>query len=303
MAQRPWIPEHPVDRTLAIALVHDQFPGLTDDPPEHVGQGFDTDVWRFGDVVFRFPRRAVAVPLIRTELQVLPFLASQLPVAIPTPTLVGVPSPAFPFPFYGHPFLEGTTADRAALDADGRAALVPMLARFLRALHAVNPVDAGRLGVGPDTFRGDTTGAAERALARLPLLEGTAFADRLGAIRAQLAAPPPRDAAVGAVVLHGDLYARHLLLDPDRHLCAVIDWGDVCTGDRAVDLAVAYTFLPAAHREAFFEAYGPVDDATRDRARFIGLARHGVHLAAYAHDLNDEPLAREALVVLDHLLA
>jgi aminoglycoside phosphotransferase (APT) family kinase protein len=260
-------------------------------------------VWRFGDVVFRFPRRQVAVPLIRTELQVLPFLASQLPVAIPTPTLVGVPSTAFPFPFYGHPFLVGTTGDRAALDDAGRAAAVPALAGFLRALHAINPVDAGRLNVKPDVFRGDTPRSAERALSRLSFLEGTPFAGHLDAIRARLSAPPPPDDSGTAVVLHGDLYARHLLLDDTGHLSGVIDWGDVCTGDRAVDLAVAYTFLPPAHREAFFEAYGPVDPATRERARFIGLARHGVHLAAYAHDVDDAPLAREAIVALEHLFA
>lgn len=50
--------------------------------------------------------------------------------------------------------------------------------------------------------------------------------------------------------LHGDLYARHLLVDRGR-LIGVIDWGDLMAGDPAVDLTVAVTFLPRAARASF----------------------------------------------------
>ncbi len=54
--------------------------------------------------------------------------------------------------------------------------------------------------------------------------------------------------AVSPCLMHGDLYARHLLLDESFQLSRVIDWGDLHAGDGAVDLAVAW--LVAEVRQA-----------------------------------------------------
>jgi aminoglycoside phosphotransferase (APT) family kinase protein len=303
VTHRPWLPEHPVDAALAASLVARRFPAIAaaSPVPVHEGQGFDNDVWRFGDVAFRFPRRAVAARLIESEIAALPFLADRLPVPIPAPAYVGEPSDAFPHAFYGHRFLPGTTADRLGLDAAGRGAIAPELGRFLRALHAIDPAEAAARGVPPDDFRGDTAGRSAKVLPQLDRFTGTPWAERIGPMAERLASPPPAETRE-VVVLHGDVYARHLLVGSDGRLAGVIDWGDVCLGDRAVDLAVAYTFLPASAREAFWTAYGPVDEATRERARFLALARHGFYLPLYALDVDDAPLLAEADVVLDHVL-
>lgn len=302
MADRPWLPDHPVDEALARRAVADRFPELAGIEPRHLGRGFDNDVWRFGETVFRFPRRAVAVPLLEIEARALPYLAARLPLPIPAPSHLGAPGAAFPLPFYGHPYLPGLTADRARLGPAARAALVPALAGFLKALHAIDPAEAARRGVPADTFRGRLAGQEARRLERLALFEGSPWAGLVPAMAERLAAPPP-DGAEPPVVLHGDLYARHLLLDGSARLAGLIDWGDVCLGDRAVDLAVAYTFLPPASRAAFWAAYGPVDEATRARARYIAFARHGLHLGPYARDVGDEDLAVEAGVALGHALS
>ncbi|MFN3428637.1 MAG: phosphotransferase [Candidatus Sericytochromatia bacterium] len=303
MTDRPWLPEHPVGAALAASLVARQFPAVAaaSPVPVHEGQGFDNDVWRFGPVAFRFPRRAIAVRLIASEIAALPWLAGQLPVPIPAPAFVGRPSPEFPHPVYGHPDLPGTTADRLGLGAAGRGAIAPDLGRFLRALHAIDPAEAAARGVRPDDFRGDTTGRSAKVLPQLARFESTPWAERVGAMAARLGAPPAPETR-DVVVLHGDVYARHLLVGPDGRLAGVIDWGDVCLGDRAVDLAAAYTFLPASARDAFWAAYGPVDAATRERARFLALARHGFYLPLYALDVGDAPLLAEAGVVLGHVL-
>ena len=68
-------------------------------------------------------------------------------------------------------------------------------------------------------------------------------------IAEELAQTPSSDAPLCWV--HGDLYARHLLLDDHKKLCGVIDWGDVHLGDRALDLSIAYSFLPAEARLCF----------------------------------------------------
>ncbi|MEM1232327.1 MAG: phosphotransferase, partial [Pseudomonadota bacterium] len=50
--------------------------------------------------------------------------------------------------------------------------------------------------------------------------------------RSALQAAPARE----ALWLHGDVHARNLLVDAGR-ISGVIDWGDLCAGDPATDLA------------------------------------------------------------------
>jgi aminoglycoside phosphotransferase (APT) family kinase protein len=47
----------------------------------------------------------------------------------------------------------------------------------------------------------------------------------------------------------------------------VIDFGDMCTGDPATDLAAAWLLLPAGAIPRFFDAYAGADDAAIRRAR------------------------------------
>jgi len=48
----------------------------------------------------------------------------------------------------------------------------------------------------------------------------------------------------------------------------VIDWGDLCRGDRATDLASLWMLLPSERaREVAMKSYGPVPEGTWARAR------------------------------------
>ena len=88
-----WDPEVAVDLELARRLLEEQFPALATEPIELLGRGWDNTVFTVGDAwVFRFPRREVVLPGFRNEIEFLPELARLLPVAIPLPELVGVPS-------------------------------------------------------------------------------------------------------------------------------------------------------------------------------------------------------------------
>jgi aminoglycoside phosphotransferase (APT) family kinase protein len=285
-----------VEAELAAALVHGQFPEFLPHAPQRLGQGWDCDVWAFGEVAFRFPRRAMAVPLIATELAVLPALAPRLPLPIPVPTHAGQPTEAFPFQFYGHRLVPGVPADRASQDEAARAALAAQLGAFLRALHAVEP---GEVGAPEDDFKWDMARKAARALERLPMLAGVADPDLLATAEALMRDVPANHH--GRTLLHGDVYVRHLMLGP-AGLAGVIDWGDVRWGDPAIDLAVVYSFLPPEARPAFWQAYGPVDEQTRRRARLTALANHGVSLLAYALDLEDADLIRESARSLRYAL-
>lgn len=86
------------------------------------------------------------------------------------------------------------------------------------------------------------------------------------------------DEALGApdwedppVWLHGDLHPANVVV-LDGTLSGVIDFGDMCAGDPAVDLAAAWVLLPTGTAARFFNAYAhaDADAATIRRAR--GLA-------------------------------
>jgi aminoglycoside phosphotransferase (APT) family kinase protein len=298
-----WTPVHPVDRELAARLIARQFPELAPLTLERVGAGWDNDLWRVSDeLVFRFPRRPLAMELLERELDTLPHLGDRLPLAVPRPLLFGRAAPEYPATFVGYSYLRGTPGEGAELSEVERKAIAGPLGGFLRALHGIDPKEASGWGELHDRFqRSHVARLCRIAADRLGEFEATTPRARLARLRARLAHPPPADPAAGRCLVHGDLYARHLIFAHDRSLSGVIDWGDVHLGDPAVDLSVAFTFLPPAARSTFFEAYGEVDPRSLERARAWGLA-HTVSLLAYAIDVGDGATEREARRALDFSL-
>ena len=262
MAKRP-APEIDIDEPLVRQLLHDQAPELADLDLSPLGRGWDNTNWRLGnDLIVRVPHREVAAVLIDHEQRVLPELALRFAVAIPVPSVAGQPSTAagFPWPWSVVPWIEG---NEAALDtAADNAATAQMLGQFFAQLHTEAPDDAPT-----NPYRGHALSAfAETFNHRLDLA-----ADRVDAA----AARKLFDAAVAApltteqVWLHGDLHTRNIVTNAGA-LVGVIDWGDVCSGDRATDLAGAFMLTPT-NLATVFEHAG-ADEASWERAR--GWATH-----------------------------
>jgi aminoglycoside phosphotransferase (APT) family kinase protein len=284
-----------VDRELAMRLVAERFPELTGVAAEPVGTGWDVDVWRFGEVAVRFPRRALGAGALENELVVLPALADHVTLPVPRPRAIGEPALGYPARFYAHDYLPGAPAIRAGLDDGGLARLAAPLGRFVAALHAIPLAPLRAAGLRDDP-RGDHARVAERGrgwLARLEL--PAALRDRAAAI---LATPPPAE-EVHPVVTHGDLHAGNLLVDDAGAITAVIDWGDAAAGDPAIDLAIGLACLPPAARGDFLVAHGDVTPATWARARINAVSRQGLALLAWARDLGDEAAAAFALASLE----
>lgn len=293
---QPWTPQHVVDEHLARALLTAQWPDLARASLQPLGAGWDNTAWLVGGTwVFRFPRREIAVPLLETESRLLPVLAPLLPLAIPVPDRIGAPTEAYPWPFTGYRLLPGRTACAVAPTPEQRTRIAPVLGRFLRALHGI-PLDrVERLRVpGDDLGRMDVPRRLPKLHETLALLHDAGWVDdALLAWGHALGQRTPTRPAEGPVLCHGDLYARHLLLDDSGTLSGVIDWGDVHVGDRAVDLAIGWTFLPPDARAACRDAYGPISDPTWQRARFRALG-HTAAVLTFAHETEDGDLLREA---------
>ena len=293
-----WAADVALDRDGAAELIAHCLPELAGLPVSLAGEGYDNWVYRVGRrEVVRIPRRALGASVLDVEVAVLPELAAVMDVSVPIPLAVGDPRPAFPYRFAYYRWLAGVTADRADLSDASRASLAVPLGACLAQLHGAN--------LGPEAEAADLGDRLRRADLRyrrgwmLDLLEqvkhlgvDTAAVRRF--LDAWVDTPPWREPPVW---VHGDLYARHLLVDDTGELAGVIDWGDVHRGDPALDLSIGWSFLPRSAHDAFREAYGGVDEATWARAR-VRCLHYGLALLRYGEAITDDVMigcARRAL--------
>jgi aminoglycoside phosphotransferase (APT) family kinase protein len=305
---REWSAEQVVDEALARRLIERHFPDIASAPLRLLGEGWDSTVWRLGeDWVFRFPRREVVIPGLRREMEALEALASELPLLVPVAERRGAPDEAFPWPWAGSRFIAGREIGEAAPDDTHRVAHGAALARFLRALHDVDPSSvlvAGEPLPVDVVHRADMPFRVAKLRARLDALEALDLwrpPERLLPLLDEAVELPPPEAAT-LRICHGDLHLRHLLVADDGTLSGVIDWIDVCRGDPAIDLPLYWGYLPPAGRVAFQEVYGPLDRAALLRSRVLAVFLWAT-MAEYAREVGPEWLMREALSGLDRAVA
>jgi len=302
---KPVKPAAEVEVTEAIArgLIESQFPDLRGASIAAFGDGWDNTAFLVdGRLVFRFPRRALAAGLVATEAAVLPRLAEwRLPLATPHPDYVGAPAGGYPWMFTGYPMLAGRTACSARLDHAARRRAAPVLAGFLRALHGVMAEEARAWGAPEDTLgRLDFAVRRVRAVQRLEQVDALGLVPGVLGLAPEFDDPPPAPAA--AALVHGDLYARHVLVGVDGLPCGIIDWGDVHMGHPAVDLALVFLFLPPDAQAAFWTEYGTADAGVRRRAR-LRAVHHAAATLLAAHETGDADLLEESRGSLARLAA
>jgi aminoglycoside phosphotransferase (APT) family kinase protein len=268
----PWAADIHVDRALATALIGSQFPELLPKKVEPFGAGWDNVAFLAdGKVVFRFPRRRIVTKLLEREIALLPQIAGALPLRISAPTFVGVATPAFPWKFAGYPVIEGTTVASLGLSDAERSRLAEPLGVFLRALHGIDPAPLVALGLPPDEIGRLDADKFLRVEKRVPSLATAGVEEAQPFIDWLAAHLPVPIAAEKRTLVHGDLYAPHVVLDNALLPAGVIDWGDIHLGDPALDLAVAHLLLPAGAHHAFRDAYGAIDERTWQAARYRAI--------------------------------
>ena len=266
---------------LVRQLLAEQHPDLAGLAVGVLANGWDNMVCTVGaDLLARLPRRALAAELVAHEQRWLPVLAPRLPLPIPAPVRVGRPAQRFPWNWSVVPFLPGQVAALTAPDDLALAAAA--LGAFLAALHAPAPPQepANPFRGGPLADRTD------RVTEHLGLLASDTDTDAAravweAAIDAAAWAGPP-------TWIHGDLHPANILVNAGR-ISAVIDFGDLTSGDPATDLSVAWMLFPAKERAVFWQAYGRADDDTRARARGWALS---LALVFLAHSADNPLMAR-----------
>lgn len=321
--QQPWLAERTVSIQLASELISSEFPSLAPVSVNLLGEGWDNIAYLVnGNWVFRFPRREVAVPLLRTENNALRALAPLLPLQVPVPRFYSEGTSLFNWPFSGYEIIRSGTACGAHLSRSERVAIAPVLARFLRRLHSFPVDEATILGIRPDNL--GRTDVKSRVAKTNSWFDNLERHKKLTSIEREQLALTISDAvnveSSSVCVVHGDLYSRHIVVDqvpiendisensissnvalPQRALTGIIDWGDLNIGHPAIDLGIMYSFLPPEAESTFLQEYGELDTATRLLARFRATS-HSAAILNYALEIADEDLIREARFSLEFII-
>ncbi|WP_329375818.1 aminoglycoside phosphotransferase family protein [Streptomyces sp. NBC_01351] len=256
-----------IDENLVRSLVREQHPDLAGLDLREVVGGWDNQLWRLGDeLAVRMPRTGRAPSLLRNEHRWLPALARRLPLPVPTPMRIGEPSARFPRPWTIATWVPGEPADRAPISHDSAA---DTLAGFLKALHVKAPADAPvsqDRGVPLKTL----SDGFEKGLKEVASGGDAAALRNVRDVWDEAVAAPDWEGP--PVWLHGDLHPANVVVSGGT-LSGVIDFGDMCAGDPAVDLAAAWVLLPTGASARFFDAYAHADEAMIRRARGLAAAK------------------------------
>lgn len=263
MGQGPPAADLEIDVALVRGLLREQCTDLAELPLRPVAHGWDNAMFRLGEsLCVRIPRRALGAELILHEQRYLPLLGPRLPIPTPVPLRFGRPGAGYPWHWSVVPWLPGEPVECAPL-APGEAT---RLSDCLLALHAPG-ADGPR-----NRYRGVPLQARADDIA-LRIAELSAKTDLISEPivslwQAALAAPVCEQDCW----LHGDLHGNNVLAVAGQ-ITALIDWGDLCVGDPATDLAGLFSLIDDDRdREAGLAHYLHVRGAKGLRARTLGWA-------------------------------
>jgi aminoglycoside phosphotransferase (APT) family kinase protein len=244
-----------LSEVLVAHLIATQFPLYTDQPIRFVAEGWDNAMFRVGEhLCARLPRRHVGEDLLKLEQRWLGQIAPRLTLPIPAPIGIGLPDTSYPYTWSLVPWMPGEPIGAGRLEESEGVAL----GSFLKALHIPASSDAPISDCRglPLATRIDLV--EQRSARLIPHFDWIApnilpiWADALAA-----------STEFASVWLHGDLHPRNVLMDNGK-LSAVIDWGDMCGGDPATDLAALWMLLPNAQSRALaVDIYKPSIDMLR----------------------------------------
>ncbi|MDO8953640.1 MAG: aminoglycoside phosphotransferase family protein [Gammaproteobacteria bacterium] len=258
--------EHKLEITTQIVttLIAEQFPQfahLQIKPVDHGGN--DNRTFRLGnEMSIRLPSAEEYVSQVQKEQKWLPKIASHLPLPIPQPIAMGVPSVDYPWNWSIYKWLEGKSANSLEHSDADLETIAMQLAQFLSDFHKLNTAGAPAPGLHNWWRAAHTSIYDAETRFLIDKLKGFINADDSRSLwQRALNSKWDRD----PVWVHGDVASGNLLVKENR-LSAVIDFGCMGIGDPACDLTIAWTFFRGKSRGIFKENLH-LDEETWARAR------------------------------------
>jgi aminoglycoside phosphotransferase (APT) family kinase protein len=251
-----------INESLVQKLISTQFPQWADLPITPVAEsGWDNRTFHLGcEMSVRLPSGDEYERQVEKEQKWLPKIALHLPLPIPQPIAIGMPSDDYPWHWSVNRWLEGETASAERIG--DLVQFAKDLGAFLVALQAIDTT--GGPIAGPHSFYrgGDLSNYNAETRQSIKILKDRLDVNAItkiweDALSTTWERPP--------VWVHGDVALGNLLVNNGR-LCAVIDFGQLVIGDPACDLAIAWTLFKGQSRE-FFKQVLSLDEGTWARAR------------------------------------
>ena len=239
--------------------------------PRHLDHGWDDDIYLVDNYIFRCLRCKVAATLIAKESIVLDLLKDKLNLEILNIEYKFTGPPEYNFLFHGYRILKGMALYKSKLSKQDRIENVYAFAYFLKKSHGIPVPEVLDAGLGPQVFnRTNKDSIASQINLRLqkPKLQSEVDcfkAQILLLFNEALTIKLNKDSQV---LVHGDLYSKHLLID-NKKLTGVIDWGDVGINHCVNDLAALYRIFPKEYYQEFYGIYGNISDEVKVFAKFI----------------------------------
>jgi len=249
---------------LVTELIAEQFPQFSHlhiRPVNHGGN--DNRTFRLGsEMSIRLPSAEEYVRQVQKEQKWLPKIAPHLPLPIPQPIAMGMPSKGYPWNWSIYKWLEGESANGLELSDAHLETIAVQLAQFLSDFHKFDADGAPVPGLHnwwraahTSIYDAETRSLIEKLKDFIDVDNARSLWQR--AINSKWERDP--------VWVHGDVASGNLLVK-DNRLAAVIDFGCMGIGDPACDLTIAWTFFRGKSREVFKSEIGLGKD-TWARAR------------------------------------
>ncbi len=274
-----------IDEALVAKLVESQFPQWKDLSIHSVARsGWDNRTFHLGkEFVVRFPSEEIYAAQVEKEQLWLPRLAPHLSVEIPKPVGMGKPALGYPWNWSIYQWIEGENATVHTIQ--DLCQFASDLAGFLLQFEKIDSTDGPKAGLH-SFYRGANLSTYDAEVKQaLKLLKGKIDVT----IAAKIWEKGLESAWEGKPVwVHGDMSSGNLLVREGK-LAAVIDFGQLCTGDPSCDLSIAWTLFEGKSREIFRNTL-TFDDATWARARAWTLWKALITAAGLINPNNSESL-------------
>jgi|GEM_PF-1415121 len=298
---KPWEEGFNLEAEKVKQIIECNFGDIKVESIQTLGSGWDNQIWYINhEMVFRFPKHANAANFILNEIRILPYL-KHLGINRPVPHWIALEPIDYAFPIYGHQYVPGEGADTFQLDNEARSQLAEPLALFLKHLHHFPLEKAHKIEIVNDSIgMANFDNFFEYTLKLLRYIEKHMNIETVAPYVAYLEENHSTAKSSDLVLGHGDLYARHLLLNDKLHLSGIIDWGHCELMNPAVDLRVVYQFLPKSSHINFWQIYGAVDSDTQVIAKMLAI-NNAAAIGWYAHQVDDKALIQECLRSLENV--
>jgi aminoglycoside phosphotransferase (APT) family kinase protein len=301
-----WDSSIKIDEKLIIHLINSQT-DITATKIELIGEGFDNYAYLINqEFIFRFPRRESAVTCMANEIILVPYIAKHVSFPISAPQFIGKASDAYPFIFAGYPMIKGIALSEASNPLVVSKIFAHILANWLKELHSIKVKSAHQQIVKNEhnLWRLNIPNRIE-ALSK-SVNQYAACYQAAGFTKEKLLKLINNFHKLDfnlneSCYLHGDLYARHIMVDQNLLPIGLIDWGDAHIGQPGIDLSAVILIFNDNALNEFFKIYGMIDHNSMKIAIFRAIC-HSIICLPYADQQNAAGLKNWSIAALNRAI-